>query len=322
MPPRKKKIQEPVGLDAREVAAGSAPAEVGELTEAVEADGGAVLAAYRDPLGGRWVMLASLPIDKVEPTPYQRELSDTHVKRLTAVIPKVGQFLDPVITMRHDQGWWTPNGMHRLMAMRRLGARSIVCLIVPDPKVAYRILALNTEKAHTLKDKSLEVVRMARGLAGAAESGKRPESAWAFEFEEPAYLTIGLCYEKRPRFAGGAYQPIVKRTDEFSERPIAKALAEREDRAERLLALDDLVNELVDKLKAAGLKSAYLKPFVVARLNPLRWQKPARPGQKAPRADFDATLDKMMAAGKKLDVSKIRPQDLASMAAAGPPPEE
>ena len=338
MPPRKKKVQEAVGLDARAVASGSAPAEVGELGEAIAQDGGAVLATYRDPLGGRWVLLASLPIDKVEPTPYQRELSDTHVKRLTGVIPKVGQFLDPIITMRHQggsagsagrgtegplkAGWWTPNGMHRLMAMRRLGARSIVCLIVPDPQVAYRILALNTEKAHTLKDKSLEVVRMARGLAAAPETAKRAESDWAFEFEEPAYLTIGLCYEQRPRFAGGAYQPIVKRTDEFSARPIARSLAEREDRAARLLALDDLVNALVDKLKAAGLKSAYLKPFVVARLNPLRWQKPAKPGQKAPRAEFDATLDKMMAAGKKLDVSKIRPQDLASMAASGPPPEE
>ena len=322
MPPRKKKVQEAVGLDAREVAGGSAPADVGALAEAVEADGGAVLASYRDPLGGRWVMLASLPIDKVEPTPYQRELSDAHVKRLTGVIPKVGQFLDPVITMRHDEAWWTPNGMHRLMAMRRLGARSIVCLIVPDPKVAYRILALNTEKAHTLKDKSLEVVRMARGLAEAPETSKRPESDWAFEFEEPAYLTIGLCYEQRPRFAGGAYQPIVKRTDEFSDRAIAKALSDRGERAERLLALDDLVNELVEKLKAAGLKSAYLKPFVIARLNPLRWQKPAKPGQKAPRADFDATLDKMMASGKKFDADKIRPQDLASMAASGPPPEE
>ena len=322
MPPRKKKVQDAVGLDAKEVAAGAPPEEVRELAEAVEADGGAVLATYRDPLGGKWLLLASLPIDKVEPTPYQRELSDTHAKRLAGVIPKVGQFLDPVIAMRHDAGWWTPNGMHRLIAMRRLGARSIVCLLVPDAKVAYRILALNTEKAHTLKDKSLEVVRMARGLAEASETAKKPESDWAFEFEEPAYLTIGMAYEERPRFAGGAYQPIVKRCDEFSDRPIAKSLTERADRAKRLLELDDLVNSIVEKLKEAGLRSAYLKPFVVARLNPLRWQKPAKPGQKAPRADFDATMDKMIGSGKKFDASKVRPQDLASMAGSGPPPDE
>jgi ParB family transcriptional regulator, chromosome partitioning protein len=323
MPPRKKKVQEAVGLDAREVAAGGAPPdEVRELAEAVADDGGAVLATYRDPFGGKWLLLASLPIDKVEPTPYQRELSDTHAKRLAGVIPKVGQFLDPVIAMRHDDGWWTPNGMHRLIAMRRLGARSIICLLVPDEKVAYRILALNTEKAHTLKDKALEVVRMARGLADAPDTAKKPESDWAFEFEEPAYLTIGLCYEERPRFAGGAYQPIMRRCDEFSDRPIAKSLGDRAERAKRLLELDDLVNSIVEKLKAAGLKSAYLKPFVVARLNPLRWQKAARPGQKAPRADFDATMDKMIGSGKKFDASKVRPQDLASMAGSGPPPAE
>src|SRR5262245_42710905 len=115
MPPRKprsnKRPKETVGLDAREVAEASKPSELAELGAAIEADGGAALATYRDPLGGKWVMLASLPIDKVEPTPYQRELSDTHVKRLVGVIPKVGQFLDPVIAVRHDGAWWTPNGM-------------------------------------------------------------------------------------------------------------------------------------------------------------------------------------------------------------------
>jgi ParB family chromosome partitioning protein len=80
------------------------------------------------------------------------------------------------------------------------------------------------------------------------------------------------------------------------------------------------VAEVVARLKEAGLVSAYLKPFVVARLNPLRWARPLKPGQKAPRADFDATVDKMLAAARKLDVSKIRPQDLAR--AGGPPGEE
>jgi len=61
---------------------------------------------------------------------------------------------------------------------------------------------------------------------------------------------------------------------------------------------------------------------VVARINPLRFQKPAKPGQKAPRAEFDATLDKMLASAKKFDASKVRPQDLAAMAAASGPAEE
>ena len=321
-PARKKKGQAEagsVGLGASEVLALEPPQEVCKLAEKVEADGGALLCTYRDPFGSRWTMVVSLPIDKVEPTPYQRELSEAHVARLATVIPKVGQFLDPLVVTRHDSGYWTPNGMHRLAAMNKLGVGAIIALVVPDPQIAYRILALNTEKAHNLKDKSLEVIRMARGLAARADAAKLPETTWAFEFEEPAYLTVGVCYEQRPRFSGGAYLPVLKRCDEFSEDGIAKSIVAREKLAARVLELDDAVNEAVTRLKEAGLVSAYLKPFVVARCNPLRFVKPAKPGQKSPRAVMAATLDKMIESAKKLDAKKIRPQDLAST--GGAPPE-
>ena len=111
------------------------------------------------------MLLVALPIDRVEPTPYQRDPSDAHVKRLMNVIEKVGRFLDPVVLIRHDDRYWTPNGNHRLQAMRKLGAQTIIGLLVPDPEVAFKILALNTEKAHNVKEKSLETIRMARALA-------------------------------------------------------------------------------------------------------------------------------------------------------------
>jgi ParB family chromosome partitioning protein len=329
MPPRKKKPQpSSAGLEPKQVADPSPPAEVGEVAGAVDDAGGQVLARYRDPLGGHWLVLAVLPIDKIAATPFQRELSDAHAKRLVGVIPKVGRFLDPVIAVRAGDdpdrdgvAFWTPNGMHRLEAMRRLGARSIVALIVPEAEIAFRILALNTEKAHNLKDKSLEVVRMADALAAEPGQGKRPESDWAFEFEEPAYLTIGRAYAERPRYSGGAYQPVVRRCEGFLDKPLAKANEIRLARGARLLELDDLVIDLVAKLKTAGLKSAYLKPFVVARLNPLRFVPAAR-GKAAAPADFEKTLDQMLARGEKFDPSKVRPQDLAAMGGAPPEPEE
>lgn len=306
--PRKKKAEPgSVGLDALEVASGNAPAEVDALAQTVTADGGSVLATYRDPYGGHWVLLAALPIERVAPTPFQRELSDTHAKKLQAVIPKVGRFLDPLVAIRHDGGYWTPNGMHRLEAMKRLGAKSIVVLLVPDTEVAYRILALNTEKAHNLKDKSLEVVRMAEALASAPETAGMPETTWEFEFEEPAYLTIGRAYEKKARFSGGAYMPVVRRCEVFFDRPLAETAAIREARADRLLELDEAVDGCVKALKEAGLTSGYLKPFVVARLNPLRFAK-----RGADLADFDATIEKMLASAAKFDAAKIKPQDLAS----------
>jgi hypothetical protein len=185
---RKRIAPRSVGLTAEETATPDGAA-IRTLSEQIAADGGAVLGAYRDPFGGTPVLFASLPIDRVEPTPYQRDPSEPHVKRLMNVIETLGRFLDPVICVRQGDSYLTPNGNHRLQAMRKLGARSIIALVVPDPEVAFKILALNTEKAHNLKEKSLETIRMLRALA--EERVARDEREFAFEFEQPAFLTLG-----------------------------------------------------------------------------------------------------------------------------------
>src|SRR5688572_21008930 len=236
---RKKTAAKSGGLDAAETLhAGGA--DVTELTRQVEAAGGAVLASYREPFGGTPVLLTALPVDKVEPTPFQRDPSQPHVKRLMNVVETLGRFLDPIIVIRHDGTYWTPNGNHRLQALRKLGARTITALLVPDPDVAFKILALNTEKAHNLKEKSLETIRMERALA--ESSPAREERDYAFEFDQPAFLTLGAAYEKRPRLSGGAYHPMLRRIEDFLDESVSKALRERERRAGRLLAVDDHVS--------------------------------------------------------------------------------
>jgi ParB family chromosome partitioning protein len=297
-----------IGLGATETKTTRGP-EVNQLAAQVEQDGGAVLGSYREPFGGTDVLIAALPIDRVEPTPYQRDASDTHVKRLMAVVEKLGRFLDPIIAVRHEGGYWTPNGNHRLQALRRLGAQSIVALLVPDAEIAFKILALNTEKAHNLREKSLETIRMARELA---RLSSRAESDYAFEFEQPTFLTLGLCYERRPRISGGAYQPVLKRLDDFMDLPLARALKAREAWADKLLALDDRVTDVVDRLKARGLTSPYLKAFVVARINPIRFSK-------ATSFEFDEVVGKMLAAAARFNVDRVKQEDLAR---AGGAPEE
>src|SRR4029434_4861899 len=192
-------VAKSVGLAVAEIADRQDPA-ADTLATHIEEDGGAVLASYRDPFGGTAVILAALPIDRVEPTPYQRDPSQPHVKRLMTVIEKVGRFLDPVVLVHHDGTYWTPNGNHRLQAMKKLGARSIVGLLLPDEEVAFKILALNTEKAHNVKEKSLETIRMARALA---ERRTVRERDFAFEFEQAPYLTLGAAYEERRGLSGG-----------------------------------------------------------------------------------------------------------------------
>src|SRR5688572_3933844 len=254
---RKKTAPCSLGLAAADTAQ-TAPADLDALASVIAADGGAVLGRYRDPVGGKPLILAALPVDRVEPTPYQRDASDTHVKRLMAVVEKIGLFLDPIIVVHKADGYWTPNGNHRLQALKKLGYRSVTALVVPDAAVAFKILALNTEKAHNLREKSLETIRMARALAG--DSGNT-EAGHAFEFEQPSFLTLGVCYEARPRFSGGAYQSILKKADAFMDEPLHKSLKERDRRGKKVLKLDDAVGAAVEKLKAKGLTSPYLRAF-------------------------------------------------------------
>jgi len=277
--------------------------------EAIGKAGGVVLAAYRDPLGGNSLLLAILPTGSVEPTPFQRDVSDMHRKRLADVIDKTGLFLDPIIAIAApgDKGFWTPNGGHRLAAMRRLGAKSLTALVVPRREVAWQILALNTEKAHNLRDKSLEVIRIYRGLM--EEDASRKEAGFSFYLEEAAFVTLGLCYEKNPRFSGGAYNSIVRRLSSFSSESISKAIKEREKHSQQLQDLDAKVAEVVAKLKAKGFVSPYLKAFVVARINPLRWIQ----GEPPP---LEEVLKTMRERAGKFNVDKVKQEDLASTGGA------
>ncbi|HJZ77813.1 MAG TPA: ParB/RepB/Spo0J family partition protein [Vicinamibacterales bacterium] len=316
MPPRKKAVRrkkvEPAsaGLSAAETKSVES-GDLDRLAAQVEDDGGAVLGRYADPFGGTPILLAALPVNRVEPTPYQRDASDTHVKRLMTVIETLGRFLDPIVAVRDDGQYLTPNGNHRLQALKKLGVKTVVALIVPDAQIAFKILALNTEKAHNLREKSLETIRMARALA---KSGKQ-ESDYAFEFEQPAFLTLGICYEERPRLSGGAYQSILRRVDAFLDEPIAKAVKERDRRGRKILKLDDAVGAAVEKLKARGLTSPYLKSFVVSRVNYTRFSK-------ATTFDFDEALDKIIASAVKFNVDRVKQEDVARSGGGGAPDEE
>ena len=290
------------GLDATRLDSTAAPAAVEALAKRIAGDGGKVLATYRDPLGGRWQILAGLPIGIVEPTPFQRDLSETHVARLADAIDKIDRFLDPIVAVPAEKGqYWSPNGFHRLGAMRQLGAKSIVAIVVPEPEVAHRILALNTEKAHNLRERSLEVARLAEALSTMDGSS---EKSHAEIFEEAAFITLGLCYMQNGRFSGGAYHPILKRIDQFLTAKLPAALEVRRERAATLLELNEYVNDAVKKLKERGLESPYLKAFVVARINHLRWVKDKHP-------DFDDTMETILKAAKRFNATNVKADQVA-----------
>jgi ParB family chromosome partitioning protein len=300
------------GLSAAEVAVALDSPEVAQLVQLVGAAGGAALGAYREPLGGRTLLLASLPLAAVQPTPFQRDLSPTHAKRLAAAIEQTAAFLDPLIVVRGEDGrLWTPNGRHRLAAAKVLGLKQITALICPDESLAYRILALNTEKAHNLKDRSLEVIRMAHSLA--KRRGREPENTFAAEFEAAELITLGMVYAKSPRFAGGAYSAFLKKVDRFSERSLSASLAQRKDYAARLLEIDTRVKSIIAALQARGFKSPYLRNYVVARINPVRFHK-SKKGDASPAMPLPQALTRMAAAARTFNVGSVSNSDLAWVA--------
>lgn len=315
------KAREPVGLDVGEVP-GKPPAATARLAEKVSREGHSVLGAYRDPLGGHWLLLVAVPVDRVEPTPYQRDASKPHVQKIARVMEKVDRFLDPIILSpcRGEDGrYWTPNGNHRLQALKSMNARTVVGLLVPESDMAHQILALNTEKAYNLREKSLGVLRLLRNLAGSDDvdpAGRpwreRTEESLAFELEEPSLVTLGAAYEQRPRLGGSAYQPVLRRVDAFLAQRLPEALEIRTERAGKLLEVDDAVSSVVDRLKERGFQSPYLRPFVVARINPIRFHK----GEPPP---LEKTLDKMLTAATRFNVDRVRQEEIAR--SGGPPAE-
>lgn len=301
------------GLEAAQIVLGTEAPEVAPLVTEVRNAGGVAIGAYREPLSGRPLLLAALPLDAVEPTPFQRDLSPTHTERLAAKIDEAGSFLDPLVVVRGEDGrLWTPNGRHRLAAAKVLGLRQITALVSLNEDLAFRILALNTEKAHNLKDKSLEVVRMARSLAQRKPRAK--ESEFTAEFESPELLTLGIVYADNARFAGAAYNPFLKKVDRFSDRTLGVSLRQRGGYAARLVEIDAQVRRIVADLEKRGFKSPYLRSYVVARINPVRFHR-AKKGESKPAMAIGEALTRMANAAKKFDTGSVKQGDLALVAA-------
>ena len=307
--PRKEK-RGPSGTD---VLLGVDDPALAELSQRIRDVGGTPVGAYREPFSGTPLLLAVLPFKAVEPTPFQRDLSPTHTKRLAQKIEEVGVFLDPLIVVQAPDGkLWTPNGRHRHAAAKVLGLNTVTALVSPNEELAFKILALNTEKAHNLKDRSLEVIRMARELAERKPRSK--EKDYTAEFDEPALLTLGIIYEEQGRFAGSPYFSFLRKVDRFATGTLTKSLQQREGWAARLREIDDRVKQIVAELKERGFKSPYLRNLVVARINPVRFHR-AKKGETKPPMAVGAALTRMAASARQFNVSTVREQDLALVAA-------
>jgi ParB family chromosome partitioning protein len=278
------------------------PPAVQTLTARIAEDGGQSVAVYREPIGDHWQIFCLLPLDKVAPTPYQRDLSPAHTKRLHEAVKKIGRFVDPIVVVSPEPGvYWTPNGHHRLKVLQKMKAALCPAILIPEPEVAFQILALNTEKAHNLKEKSLEVIRMYRALAGIEP--RRGEEDYAFQFEAAHLITLGLLYETNKRFAGGAFAPLMRRVDAFLPGAFGKTLPQRETRAEKVRDVDTALAGVVAKIHKRGIRHPFVKNYVLARTTPLGRARKTLP-------TFDKAFFTLLANIEAFDVDAVKYQDV------------
>src|SRR6059058_2424724 len=287
---------------------GEPSAQARALATQVERDGGTTLAIYQEPVGDHWQIFCLLPRERVEASPYQRDLSPTHVKRLTESIKRLDRFVDPIVVISPKPGvYWTPNGNHRRAVLDKLRADSV-------PAILVEVLPLNVEKAHNLKEKSLEVIRMYRALA--KDEPSSTEERWQPQFESAHFITLGLLYEENKRFAGGAFAPILRRVDKFLKLTLAKGLEERQERAGLVRETDAALGEVVAKIKKRGINHPYVKNYVLARTTPLTRARKTLP-------PFEQTFKKLRENLEAFDISKVRYDEIQRSAImAVPAPTE
>jgi ParB family chromosome partitioning protein len=292
---------------------GEPSAQVQSLAAQVERDGGRVLAVYQEPVGGHWQIFCLLPRERCEASPYQRDLSPTHVKRLTETVRRLDRFVDPIVAVSPRPGvYWTPNGNHRRAVLDRLKAALVPAILVVEKEMLFEVLPLNVEKAHNLKEKSIEVIRMYRALA--REEPSTTEEAWATQFESAHFVTLGLLYEENKRFAGGAFAPILRRVDKFLKLTLPKGLDERRERADLVRAADEALGAVVQRIKKRGINHPYVKNYVLARTTPLTRARKTLP-------PFDQTFRKLRENLKEFDVTRVRYDDIQRSAIMGAPAE-
>jgi len=285
-----------------------------ELASQVERDGGRVLALYQEPVGEHWQIFCLLPRARCEASPYQRDLSPTHVKRLTESIKRLDRFVDPIVVISPRPGiYWTPNGNHRRTVLDKLKADFIPAILVVEPEMVFEVLPLNVEKAHNLKEKSLEVIRMYRALV--KEEPETTEERWTFQFESAHFVTLGLLYEENKRFAGGAFAPILRRVDKFLKHALPKGLEARTERADLVREADAALGAVVTKVKKRGINHPYVKNYLLARTTPLTRARKTLPS-------FEQTFKKLRLNLEEFDVGKVRYDDIQRSSIMGAPAAE
>lgn len=217
------------------------------------------IAVFEDPVKKQPLKLALFKLEEIEAPPFQRDVSESLKKHLEMAIEKLG-FLTPIVVVPKEGKYFVVDGRHRLEAMRELGAREILAIVV-DESLYHYILEFNTEKPPNVKEKSKQAYRLYIDFL--REDPQLIEEDLFTYFKEPMLITFGFTIEEYDnRFPASFYESFLSKIDEFLKKPLNKAVEERRKRAESLIDLNRIVNE---KYAEFGWENALLKGEIVRK---------------------------------------------------------
>ncbi|MCS7199343.1 MAG: ParB/RepB/Spo0J family partition protein [Caldimicrobium sp.] len=218
-----------------------------------------VLASFEDPVKRQPLKLAIFRLEEISIPPFQRDISESLKKHLEMAIEKLG-FLTPIVVVPKDGKYYVVDGRHRLEAMRDLGAREILAIVV-DESLYHYILEFNTEKPPNVKEKSKQAYRLYMDFY--REDPQLKEEDLFTYLKEPMLITFGFAIEEKDsRFPASFYENFLAKIDGFLELTLEEAVEERRRRAEALIDLNRVVNE---KYGEFGWENALLKGEIVRK---------------------------------------------------------
>jgi ParB family chromosome partitioning protein len=239
-----------------------------------------------------------LPTDRLQVITHQRKPSDTHVKKVTASIERIG-FLAPVVVVPPaDAGdpYLIVDGQHRFLAAQALGMKELPAVVVPF-EVARKMLGLNVEKEPNIRERSSVALSIYRELVEVEPDLPEDDGQILDSIEQAHYVTLGIAYEQSGRLSGSSFEPILKKCDGFQDDPLSKTLPLRGERAAKVLEADKAVKEIAAALKETGAWHQFIGQQIIGYANPLK--------RTRKQASFDATFEKMLA---KLEELKEKPE--------------
>lgn len=217
------------------------------------------IASFEDPVRRQPLKLALFRLEEISIPPFQRDVSESLKKHLEMAIEKLG-FLTPIVVVPKGGKYYVVDGRHRLEAMRELGAREILAIVV-DESLYHYILEFNTEKPPNVKEKAKQAYRLYMDFY--KEDPELIEEDLFTYLKEPMLITFGFAIEEfDPRFPASFYESFLSKIDNFLRIPLSSAVEERRNRAQALVDLNRVVNE---KYAEFGWENALMKGEIVRK---------------------------------------------------------